>query len=260
LNWNCRFEFHQPRNLLIALAGEVGELSEIFQWKGSLANGLDPSFTEADKVHIGEEIADVFVYSTRLCDICHIDLPAAIIFALECQDPIDEKQLDLRGASWSELKFSSVESALFIDRESRGSASSLASSRSPRDQILKINSYLGKLCSTFLSHSEEDSRVRLSSWPREDINHVALNVAHITILLSWTAHICGLQLATCVYDKMCKNECKYPISLSKGSSAKYTKYADDVSKSQIFFNALPGTNSLFTQMVMIIGLVVGSLL
>uniref|UniRef100_A0A803LZK7 dCTP pyrophosphatase 1 n=1 Tax=Chenopodium quinoa TaxID=63459 RepID=A0A803LZK7_CHEQI len=27
-------QFHSPRNLLLALVGEVGELSEIFQWKG----------------------------------------------------------------------------------------------------------------------------------------------------------------------------------------------------------------------------------
>src|SRR4051812_42615810 len=29
-NW---LQFHTPRNLLLALVGEVGELSEIFQWK-----------------------------------------------------------------------------------------------------------------------------------------------------------------------------------------------------------------------------------
>lgn len=27
-------QFHTPRNLLMALVGEVGELAEIFQWKG----------------------------------------------------------------------------------------------------------------------------------------------------------------------------------------------------------------------------------
>ena len=32
-NWE---QFQTPRNLLLALVGEVGELAEIFQWKGSI--------------------------------------------------------------------------------------------------------------------------------------------------------------------------------------------------------------------------------
>jgi dCTP diphosphatase len=37
-------QFHTPRNLLLALVGEVGEVAELFQWKGEVATGL-PSFT-----------------------------------------------------------------------------------------------------------------------------------------------------------------------------------------------------------------------
>ena len=36
-------QFHTPRNILIALTGEVGELAEIFQWKGEVARGLPVS-------------------------------------------------------------------------------------------------------------------------------------------------------------------------------------------------------------------------
>jgi dCTP diphosphatase len=32
-NWE---QFQTPRNLLLALVGEVGELAEIFQWKGKI--------------------------------------------------------------------------------------------------------------------------------------------------------------------------------------------------------------------------------
>ncbi|EFH39698.1 hypothetical protein ARALYDRAFT_356408 [Arabidopsis lyrata subsp. lyrata] len=32
-------KYHIPRNLLLAMVGEVGELSEIFQWKGEVARG-----------------------------------------------------------------------------------------------------------------------------------------------------------------------------------------------------------------------------
>ena len=39
--------------------GEVGELSEIFQWRGdAVARGL-PGFSSDDKRHVGEEMSDV---------------------------------------------------------------------------------------------------------------------------------------------------------------------------------------------------------
>ncbi|KAL5990522.1 hypothetical protein ACLOJK_011424 [Asimina triloba] len=65
--------YHSPRNLLLAMVGEVGELSEIFQWKGEVARGL-PNWEEADKEHLGEELSDVLLYLIRLADICGIDL------------------------------------------------------------------------------------------------------------------------------------------------------------------------------------------
>lgn len=34
-------QFHTPRNLLLALVGEVGEVSEIFQWRGECKPGLE---------------------------------------------------------------------------------------------------------------------------------------------------------------------------------------------------------------------------
>ncbi|XP_065863230.1 uncharacterized protein [Euphorbia lathyris] len=33
-------QYHSPRDLLLALVGGVGELSEIFQWKGEVEKGL----------------------------------------------------------------------------------------------------------------------------------------------------------------------------------------------------------------------------
>ncbi|KAM0935806.1 putative dCTP diphosphatase [Dioscorea sansibarensis] len=50
-------QFHSPRNLLLALVGEVGELSEIFQWKGEVPKGL-PGWDEKEKEHLGEELSD----------------------------------------------------------------------------------------------------------------------------------------------------------------------------------------------------------
>ncbi|KAL4643561.1 uncharacterized protein LOC142625774 [Castanea sativa] len=66
-------KFHSPRNLLLAMVGEVGELSEIFQWRGEVDRGL-PNWEESDKEHLGEELSDVLLYLIRLADICGIDL------------------------------------------------------------------------------------------------------------------------------------------------------------------------------------------
>ncbi|KAF0934851.1 hypothetical protein E2562_028855 [Oryza meyeriana var. granulata] len=75
-------QFHSPRNLLLALVGEVGELSEIFQWKGEVPKGL-PGWDEAEKVHLGEELADVLLYLIRLSDMCGVDLGRAALRKLE---------------------------------------------------------------------------------------------------------------------------------------------------------------------------------
>ena len=71
-------EFHTPRNLLLALVGEVGEVAELFQWKGECKEGL-PDWTAQDKVHLGEELSDVLIYLIRLSEKCNIDLPSVVV-------------------------------------------------------------------------------------------------------------------------------------------------------------------------------------
>ncbi|XP_074320690.1 uncharacterized protein LOC141657380 [Silene latifolia] len=75
-------QFHSPRNLLLALVGEVGELSEIFQWKGEVPRGL-PGWGDEEKQHLGEELSDVLLYLVRLSDICGVDLGKAALRKLE---------------------------------------------------------------------------------------------------------------------------------------------------------------------------------
>lgn len=74
-NWD---QFHQPRNLLLAMVGEVGEVAELFQWKGEVKEGL-PDWSEKDKKHLAQELSDVLIYLVRLSEKCHIDLPKAAI-------------------------------------------------------------------------------------------------------------------------------------------------------------------------------------
>ncbi|KAI3751288.1 hypothetical protein L2E82_22338 [Cichorium intybus] len=71
-------KYHTPRNLLLAMVGEVGELSEIFQWKGEVEKGLE-NWEESEKEHLGEELSDVLLYLIRLADICGIDLGHAAL-------------------------------------------------------------------------------------------------------------------------------------------------------------------------------------
>ncbi|GMN54229.1 hypothetical protein TIFTF001_023362 [Ficus carica] len=71
-------QYHSPRNLLLALVGEVGELSEIFQWKGEVAKGL-PNWTSEDKEHLEEELSDVLLYLIQLADVCGLDLGQAAL-------------------------------------------------------------------------------------------------------------------------------------------------------------------------------------
>jgi dCTP diphosphatase len=66
--------FHNPKNLAMALAGEVGELVEHFQWLTfDEAQSLPPQTRE----DVALEAADVLLYLVRLCDKAGIDLAAA---------------------------------------------------------------------------------------------------------------------------------------------------------------------------------------
>ncbi|KAM1458233.1 hypothetical protein ACFX13_036169 [Malus domestica] len=90
-NWD---QFHSPRNLLLALVCEVGELSEIFQWKGEVPKGL-PDWKEDEKQHLGEELSDVLLYLVRLSDICGVDLGKAALRKVELNSikyPVSQKQ------------------------------------------------------------------------------------------------------------------------------------------------------------------------
>ncbi|MNE73357.1 hypothetical protein D3C80_1693630 [compost metagenome] len=70
-------QFHSPKNLVMALSGEVGELTEIFQWMteaDSHGAGSAPHTARA----VSDELADVALYLIRLADVLGVDLNAAI--------------------------------------------------------------------------------------------------------------------------------------------------------------------------------------
>jgi dCTP diphosphatase len=67
-------QFHNPKNLAMALSGEAAELLEHFQWL-TPAQAADLPAATRDEVAL--ECADVLLYLLRICDKLDIDLAAA---------------------------------------------------------------------------------------------------------------------------------------------------------------------------------------
>jgi dCTP diphosphatase len=68
--------FHDPKSVILALVGEVGELAELFQWLPA-ADARSLAGSEPLKTRVGEEMADVLLYLVLLADVLGIDLAAA---------------------------------------------------------------------------------------------------------------------------------------------------------------------------------------
>lgn len=69
-------QYHTPKNLAMALAGEVGELLDIFQWltpQESKEVMADPELRD----QVLMELGDVYQYLIRLADTLEVDLEAA---------------------------------------------------------------------------------------------------------------------------------------------------------------------------------------
>ncbi len=69
-------QFHNPKNLAMALSVEASELVEIFQW-------LTPEQAESimdsgESEHVKEEMADIMIYLIRMADKLNVDLESAI--------------------------------------------------------------------------------------------------------------------------------------------------------------------------------------
>lgn len=67
-------QFHNPKNLAMAVAAEAGELLEHFQW---LTFEQAARLPRASRDEVALECADVLLFLLRLCDKLDIDLAAA---------------------------------------------------------------------------------------------------------------------------------------------------------------------------------------
>jgi NTP pyrophosphatase (non-canonical NTP hydrolase) len=96
-------QFHSPKNLVMALTGEVGELNELFQWlteqqSKDLAN--DPQ----GRKRVAEELADVLFYLVRTASVMGIDLNQAAVEKLA----INEQKYPAGKARGSSKKYSEL--------------------------------------------------------------------------------------------------------------------------------------------------------
>jgi len=69
--------FHSPKNLAMALTGEVGELVEHFQWlteEESKSAAQNPQTAQQVK----DELADVLLYLVRMASVLGVDLNQAV--------------------------------------------------------------------------------------------------------------------------------------------------------------------------------------
>lgn len=67
-NWD---QFHTPKNLSMAIAGEAGELLAEFQW---LTPEQSTKLTVEKLRDVEMEIADVAIYLVRLADVLGLDI------------------------------------------------------------------------------------------------------------------------------------------------------------------------------------------
>lgn len=75
-------QFHDPKSLILAMVGEVGELAELFQWV-SAGDATSHFGVPERKQRAAEEISDVLIYLMRLADVLDINIADAASSKLE---------------------------------------------------------------------------------------------------------------------------------------------------------------------------------
>jgi NTP pyrophosphatase (non-canonical NTP hydrolase) len=204
--------------------GECGEVCEIFQWKGTLESELkslssgtsgtknvQDIFSEMELIHIGEEAADVFIYTTRLCDRCDIDLGKRVIQMVNTDDETRFSSTSCVCRPWTTLSF---------DIFAHNLRKKTLSYRSPRQICLELQHEVGQLTSLFSNYSEDVCQPGLSAWKTEDKEALVTYAVNICVLMICLTEYCGLSIGQCITDKFVKNAKKYPADKNEGKLSK----------------------------------------
>ena len=75
-------QYHSPKNLVMALTGEVGELTEVFQWLSEAQSKLVATNPDTATA-VREELADVTLYLVRLASVLGVDLNEEVTLKLQ---------------------------------------------------------------------------------------------------------------------------------------------------------------------------------
>ncbi|MFG1784488.1 nucleotide pyrophosphohydrolase [Rhodococcus oryzae] len=180
-------QFHTPKNLAMALGGEVGELASAL---GQLLSET-PHTSPIDEIHteVVDELGDVTLYLLRLYDVVGIDPESGF-----------DGVVDL---PTSPCRWPSTPAELF------------AVARAAFDLAGTAGRLLESLQWEANSASME-SHARLAQDLPPRLNATAVSLRRVGELL-------GVDVIHAAAAKNGKNMTKYPVELSRGSSRKYTE-------------------------------------
>jgi NTP pyrophosphatase (non-canonical NTP hydrolase) len=94
-------QFHDPKNLAEAISIEAGELLENFLWK-TISQSKNLANEELNNVK--QEIADIFIFLTYLCEEFKIDLPKEV----EKKIAVNEAKYPVHKARGSSRKYTDL--------------------------------------------------------------------------------------------------------------------------------------------------------
>ncbi|MDX8382275.1 MAG: nucleotide pyrophosphohydrolase [Ghiorsea sp.] len=88
-------QFHNPKDLALALSVEASELLEVFLWK-------NPEDADAEKVK--EELADVVAYALLLAESYNFDIPQIVLDKIA----VNEKKYPISKSKGSAKKYTEL--------------------------------------------------------------------------------------------------------------------------------------------------------
>lgn len=94
-------QFHDPKNLAEAMSIEAGELLEIFLWKTAEQSKC---LSAEELKNVKEELADIFIFMTYMCEVYSIDL----LDAVKKKIAINEVRYPIEKAKGSNKKYSQL--------------------------------------------------------------------------------------------------------------------------------------------------------
>ncbi|MDJ0105134.1 nucleotide pyrophosphohydrolase [Rhodococcus erythropolis] len=176
-------QFHSPKNLSMALGGEVGELCVEIE---PLLLETPPNLTPEGLESVRHEIADVALYLLRLYDVVQINPPGSFPQTVGHGAPVDSS-----------------------------AAASLGLARA----VCRLSGAVGLLLEVF--QWEDGASHALPS--RIDRAELGNRLDRVWTALNTAAGLLGIDVAAAAVAKIDANERRYPVASSRGSSRKYTE-------------------------------------